>query len=98
ELSAERLGALSHRDEAEPPRLRPRLLRLEAGAVVGDGQPQARVPRPQLDADVLRAGVFERVRERLLGDSQQAALQLGRQPPLDLDADLDLATVDAPED
>src|SRR5919197_1138525 len=93
---ADRLGPLAHRDQAEvPPRLRS--LRVEAGAVVRDGDDEAATLAAHLYANVLRVCVLERVADRLLRDAEDLPLELR----LDLHAverELDVDAVHAPQD
>src|SRR3989440_3772756 len=74
ERAADRLRPLAHRDQAEPP---PRLrsLRVEAGAVVLDGDDEAVADAPHLDAHVLGSRVLERVADRLLRDPEDLPLE-----------------------
>src|SRR5919197_4084226 len=95
ERSADRLGALAHRDQAEvPPRLRS--VRVEARAVVLDRDGEASAGTAHLDAHALGPRVLERVADRLLGDAEHLPLE----PRVEVDAvqlELDVDTVHAPE-
>src|ERR671923_418262 len=97
ERAADRLRALPHRDQPEPPP-RLRAFGVEARAVVLDGDDQPAAARPQPHAHVLRARVLERVRERLLDDAKDFALVLDTRLATAVDVELDVRAVDAPQD
>src|ERR671928_654370 len=96
ERPADRLRPLAHRDQAEvPPRLR--AVRVEARAVVLDGDDEPAAVAARLDAHVLRRRVLERVADRLLRYPEDLPLELRR----DFDAverELDVDPVHAPQD
>ena len=77
----ERLGALAHRRQPEPPCPQLRVGRIEAIPVVGDEEPGGPVVQPHLDEHTRGIGVLQRVRQRLLGDPEEGSLDGGRQLP-----------------
>src|SRR2546423_6634076 len=94
DCAANCIRALAHRDESEPP---PCLwaFRVEATAVIVDPDAQAVPFLLQMDAHVLGAGVLERVRNRLLDDSEDLALDrcFGREPTRAVELELDVCAV-----
>src|SRR4051812_30347119 len=83
EVSAERLGALTHRDHAQTSAgavVGFRARRVDADAVVGDGQHAVTIQVLELDLHASRACVLGDVRERLLRDAKERDLRLRRRP------------------
>ena len=94
-MSAELVGALFHRSEAEMRRADPCLARVKAGAIVLHFD-EVLVKSHDYAAGI---GMSERIVERLVGDAQDQGIsaRISRRPRLTLCLEFDVDAVDAGE-